>query len=56
VRMPAGLASTMESLKSTPSIRGLHSSTFQLNVSAFLCDWGCVKGISGGISRGVMVC
>ena len=45
--------------------RGLHSFTFQLNVSAFIWYRGCVQGLLGGVSgvsggsngfKGVFLC
>ena len=39
--------------------RGIHSFTFQLNVSAFCDVGGCVEGLSRGclaVEGGVMVC
>jgi len=34
--------------------RGLHPSTFQLNVSVFLCHRGCVKGVLSERCQGVL--
>ena len=50
------------SMRREPHGRGLHSSTFQLNVSAFVWDKGCVweafRGYPGGARGylGVWVC
>ena len=49
-------ALTRSRIPRMPMSRGLHSSTYQLNVSALLCDRGCVQGVFSGCLQGVGVC
>jgi len=46
--LPVFSSSRTASILPAPAARGLHSSTFQLNVSAFPWDKGCVQGVFRG--------